>query len=123
MRYQDGFRLYLTIDYAIARDKLIEMHILTDDPIVEPTDDYWNSFKPRDNSNQYINADLYERQFITVNPKNTTQTCHDCGFVIGNNETEKLTLADREWTCPRCHTHHIRDYNAALNILEKGFQK
>ena len=41
-----------SLDYAIARDKLIEMHILPDDPIVEPNDDYWNSFKPKDNSNQ-----------------------------------------------------------------------
>ena len=68
-------------------------------------------------------ANLYDRQLITVSPKNTTQTCHDCGFVMGSGGTKKLTLADREWTCPQCHTHHIRDYNAALNILEKGFQK
>ena len=68
-------------------------------------------------------ADLYGRQFITVSPKNTTQTCHDCGFVMGSGGTKKLTLADRKWTCPQCHTHHIRDHNAALNILEKGFQK
>ena len=68
-------------------------------------------------------ADLYDRQFITVSPKNTTQTCHDCGFVMGSDGTEKLTLADREWICPQCHVHHIRDYNAALNILEKGLQK
>lgn len=68
-------------------------------------------------------ADLYGRQFITVSPKNTTQTCHDCGFVMGSGGTKKLTLADRKWTCPQCDTHHIRDHNAALNILEKGFQK
>ena len=68
-------------------------------------------------------ADLYGRQFITVSPENTTQTCHDCGFVMGSGGTKKLTLADRKWTCPQCHTHHIRDHNAALNILEKGFQK
>ena len=68
-------------------------------------------------------AGLYGRQFITVSPKNTTQTCHDCGFVMGSDGTEKLTLADRKWTCPQCHTHHIRDHNAALNILEKGFRK
>ena len=42
---------------------------------------------------------------------------------MGSDGTEKLTLADREWICPRCHAHHIRDYNAALNILEKGLQK
>ena len=68
-------------------------------------------------------AALYGRHFLPVDPPNTTQTCHDCGFVMGSGGTKKLTLADRKWTCPQCHTHHIRDHNAALNILEKGFQK
>ena len=30
-----------TLEYAIARDKLIEMHILPDNPIVKSNDDYW----------------------------------------------------------------------------------
>ncbi|CDK34715.1 hypothetical protein ACTQXV_03770 [Ligilactobacillus salivarius] len=30
-----------TLEYSIARDKLIEMHILPDDPIVKSNDDYW----------------------------------------------------------------------------------
>jgi len=68
-------------------------------------------------------ADLYNRQFITVSPRNTTQTCHDCGFVMGTDNTKKLTLSDREWTCPNCGTHHIRDWNAAKNILDKGIAK
>ncbi|MDC2828423.1 hypothetical protein [Limosilactobacillus mucosae] len=34
-----------SLESAIARDKLIDMHILPDDPIVDPTDDYWDSFK------------------------------------------------------------------------------
>lgn len=34
-----------SLDYAIARDKLIDMHILPDDPIVESDDGYWNQFK------------------------------------------------------------------------------
>ncbi|QWQ33196.1 RNA-guided endonuclease InsQ/TnpB family protein [Limosilactobacillus fermentum] len=68
-------------------------------------------------------AELYHRQFLTVNPKNTTQACHECGFVMGTAGTEKLTLADREWTCPKCHAHHDRDHNAAQNILTKGIIK
>jgi len=65
-------------------------------------------------------ANLYGREFVTVDPKNTTQTCNDCKFVMGTNNTEKLTLSDREWNCPNCGVHHIRDWNAANNILEKG---
>lgn len=34
-----------SLDYAIARDKLIEMKVLPDNPIVESSDDYWESFK------------------------------------------------------------------------------
>ena len=68
-------------------------------------------------------ADLYQRTFIVVHPKNTTQTCHDCGFIMGSGNTKKLTLKDREWTCPACQTHHIRDVNAAKNILSKGLKR
>ena len=64
-------------------------------------------------------ADLYGRQFITISPRNTTQTCHNCGFVMGTNGTDKLTLADRKWTCPNCGNYNERDYNAAKNILKK----
>ena len=66
---------------------------------------------------------MYGRKFVTVDPKNTTQKCHDCGFVMGTENTEKLTLKDREWTCPNCGTFHIRDVNASLNILDKGLEK
>lgn len=34
-----------SLDYAIARDKLIDMHVLPEDPIVKSNDDYWNQFK------------------------------------------------------------------------------
>lgn len=63
-------------------------------------------------------AEMHGKVFRTVDPRNTTQTCSHCGHVLtGEN---KLTLDDREWTCPVCGTHHLRDHNAAKNILARA---
>ena len=45
----------------------------------------------------------------------TTKCCSVCG-----HKNETLTLSDRQWTCPKCHTHLDRDHNAAINILKEG---
>ncbi|WP_242450195.1 transposase [Lactobacillus sp. LL6] len=66
-------------------------------------------------------APLHGKTFVLVNPAYTTQTCYDCKFVMGKKGTKKLTLQMREWDCPNCNAHHIRDYNAAKNILGKGY--
>ena len=48
----------------------------------------------------------------------STQTCSECGHRLeGEN---RLTLKDREWTCPECGEEHNRDENAAINILTGG---
>ena len=47
----------------------------------------------------------------------SSKLCHCCGY---KNTT--LTLNDREWECPNCHTLLDRDKNAALNILEEGLK-
>lgn len=65
-------------------------------------------------------AELYGRTVVLVPPRNTTQTCSVCGYTLKGDE--KLTLSDREWTCPSCGSHHDRDANAAENILERGLQ-
>ena len=45
----------------------------------------------------------------------STKCCSVC-----NDKNETLTLSDRSWTCPSCHTHLDRDQNAAINILKEG---
>lgn len=65
-------------------------------------------------------AELYDKTVVLVPPKNTTQKCSVCGYIMSGKD--KLTLDVREWDCPSCHTHHLRDVNAAKNILILGLQ-
>lgn len=60
-------------------------------------------------------CEWYGKKLITVNPKNTSRICSNCGY----NSGEK-SLDIREWTCSKCQTHHDRDINAAINILNKA---
>lgn len=62
-------------------------------------------------------CDWYGKQLIVVKPNYTSQICSQCGYHSG-----KKPLDVREWTCPQCGTHHDRDINAAVNILNKGLK-
>lgn len=59
----------------------------------------------------------YGKQLIVVKPNYTSQICSQCGYHSG-----KKPLDVREWTCPQCGTHHDRDINAAVNILNQGLK-
>ncbi len=39
----------------------------------------------------------------------------DCGY-----KNTGLQLSDRDWTCPVCGQHHLRDAHAAMNIYRRG---
>ena len=45
----------------------------------------------------------------------SSQICHVCGY-----QNKSLTLHDREWICPNCGSHLLRDENAAINLKQYG---
>lgn len=47
----------------------------------------------------------------------SSKTCSECG-----HKMEKMSLSVREWDCPKCHTHHDRDINAAINLKKYGLE-
>lgn len=63
-------------------------------------------------------ASMYGKTYLQVSSRNTTQTCSDCGYVCSSKNKVKWGVT--EWTCPKCGVHHLRDVNAARNILAKG---
>ena len=47
----------------------------------------------------------------------SSQLCHVCGY-----QNHDLKLSDREWICPSCGEHHIRDVNASINLKNEAIR-
>jgi len=57
----------------------------------------------------------YKTNVFRVNPKHTSQTCHECGHV-----DSKSRISQAEFVCTECGHISNADVNAAKNILSKG---
>ena len=63
-------------------------------------------------------ADWYGREVIKIDTWfPSSQICSACGHKDG-----KKALSVREWNCSNCGTHHERDINASINILNEGLR-
>ena len=63
-------------------------------------------------------ANWYEKKVSKISRwYPSSQICSDCGFSSG-----KKPLSVREWTCTNCGSHHDRDINASINILNEGLR-
>ena len=63
-------------------------------------------------------ANWYEKKISKISRwYPSSQICSDCGFSSGKKE-----LSIREWTCTNCGSHHDRDINASINILNEGLR-
>ena len=120
MRRRDAFQHIQSVALIknhdiVAAEELRSKNLLKNHALAQSIQDVgWRSFL----SKLEYKAKLYEKIFVTVDPKNTTQTCSECGHIMSGKD--KLTLKVREWRCPKCGVYHIRDVNAAKNILNKA---
>ena len=61
----------------------------------------------------------YDKKFVQISTYfASSQLCSNCGYK--NPDIKNLDI--RKYNCPICGTHHDRDINAAINILNKGLK-
>lgn len=61
----------------------------------------------------------YNKKFVQIDTYfASSQICSNCGYK--NSDIKDLEV--RNWICPNCGSHHDRDTNAAINILNEGLK-
>ena len=108
----------LTINYkSIAIEDLDVKEMLKNNSILSRriSDCSWFTFRQL----LTYKSELYGCNLIVI-PRfyPSSKSCSNCSYINDN-----LKLTDRKWLCPNCGLTLDRDYNASLNILNKGLEQ
>ena len=78
---------------------------------------YDNGFGIFRNMLKYKLEDLGKKLIIVDKYYPSSKLCNVCG-----HKNELLTITDKTWECPNCHTIHNRDINASVNLKKEGLR-
>ena len=78
---------------------------------------YDNGFGIFRNMLKYKLEDLGKKLIIVDKYYPSSKLCNVCG-----HKNELLTITDKTWECPNCHTVHNRDINASINLKKEGLR-
>ena len=78
---------------------------------------YDNGFGIFRNMLKYKLEDLGKKLIIVDKYFPSSKLCNVCG-----HKNELLTITDKTWECPNCHTVHNRDINASINLKKEGLR-
>lgn len=70
---------------------------------------------PGECSGHFFNT---SKELIVVSPHHTSTDCSAC-----EHRGLAKPLHVREWVCTICGSHHDRDTNAAINVLNRGLAR
>ena len=102
----------LVNDYdLIAMEELQVKNMIKNHKLAKSIADVsWNKFKLMIK----YKAEWAGKEVIFVDPRNTSKTCSECGYI------QDMPLSERTYNCLDCGLVLDRDHNAAINILRRA---
>ena len=113
--------LHKTSTNLIKKSKLIVVEDLNIKSMMQQK--FYNAKNIADSSwNRFIQLLTYKAEsagckLVKVNPRNTSKTCSQCGHL------QNMPLYKRIFKCEKCGLGMDRDYNSAINILNRFLGK
>lgn len=107
--HKQSTKLVTEWDLIVLEDLQIQNMVKNHKIAKSIADVSWNKFA----SMMKYKAEWAGKEVVFVNPSNTSKTCSNCGYI------QNMPLGKRVYDCPKCNLVLDRDYNAAINILNR----